>query len=145
MNHARRDLAIKTVVATISGMAWALALGSWLCTFDWAWSLYHEMKRLFVALGVAGQGHCWLCGMSHAFRAIWQDRIAEAVVDNPHALGLFILMVALCASGIVLLNPVGRFRHAFGSGTTPPPREATATLRFCGSADSFDPHVPGQK
>jgi hypothetical protein len=121
MPPSRRILAVKTVVATFSGMAWSLALGSWLCTFDWAWNLYHALKGVLATLGVAGQGHCWLCGMSHAFRAIWRGRFAEAAADNSHALVLFALMAAFCASVALLLNPLSMVRRLFRSRTAPPP------------------------
>jgi hypothetical protein len=121
MNHSRRNLAVKTVLATFSGMAWVLALGSWLCTFDWAWNFYHVVKRVLVALGVAGKGHCWLCGMSHAFRAIWQGRLDEAVADNPRALGLFAVMAVLCASAVLLLEPITKLRQAFRPRAVLPP------------------------
>jgi hypothetical protein len=121
MDPSRRTLAIKTVVATFSGMAWALALGSWLCTFDWAWNFYHAVKGVLVTLGVAGKGHCWLCGMSHAFRAIWQGRLGEAAADNPRALGLFAVMVVLCASAALLPAPMMKPGRMFRSRLAPPP------------------------
>ncbi len=126
MNHSRRDLAVKTVVATFSGIAWALALGSWLCTFYWAWNFYHAVKQVLVTLGVAGKGHCRLCGMSHAFHALWLGRLGEAAADNPHALGLFVVMVALCASAVLLLEPGTKLRRIFRPRVVPPPLPTSA-------------------
>jgi hypothetical protein len=55
-----------------------------------------------VTLGLAGRGHCWLCGMSHAFRAIWRGDFAEAVSYNSHSCVVFSVLIVGWLVGAVV-------------------------------------------
>jgi len=108
-----RILAARTVGLTCGGLAWSLALTSWLCTFEWSWNLRGAIQAHLRGLGVAGHGHCWLCGMSHAFRSLWKGDFREAVEFNPHAPIVFGLMIVGCLSVFCFGSPIrGLFRKA---------------------------------
>ena len=98
-------LAWQTVLATYSGICWLVAGVSWLATFDWFWRLLGATQCRLSEVGLAGQGHCWLCGMSRGFRAIWHGRFAEALTYNPHSVALFAIMLVGCVYGASLLFP----------------------------------------
>ena len=98
--NATNQLALCTILATYSGICVFIAVTSWLDTYVyWVRRLIDGTRSKLVECRLAGQGHCWLCGMSHAFRAIWRGRIAEALNYNPHSVALFSVMVIGCMSG----------------------------------------------
>ena len=97
-----RRIAVRTVVATVSGMGWCLAVVSGLSTFDGVWRFIGAAQSSLVDAGLAGRQHCWLCGMSRAFRALWQGRPEAALLYNPNSPALFSLMLVLCASPAIL-------------------------------------------
>ena len=82
-------LGLRIVLATYSGICTIILFVSWLTTFDWAWSLWGSLQGRIASLNIAGEGHCWLCGMSHAFRSIWQGHLEEALHYSQASLSLF--------------------------------------------------------
>ena len=104
--EARRRIIWRTLIATVSGMGWCLALASSLSVFSGGWRLIQGVRAGFVRAGLAGQGHCWLCGMSHAFRALWLGHLQEAMAYNSRAVALFSVMIAMCASILLLWLPL---------------------------------------
>jgi len=107
----RGRLAFLAVVGTLSGMSWCIAVMSWLCTFGWVWRLLGATRSCLASAGLAGRGHCWLCGMSRAFLAIWQGRFDAALSYNPHSLVLFGFMLLACVSiGLLWLPSRRNFR-----------------------------------
>lgn len=98
----KRQLAWQTGLATYSGICWLLALASWLATFGCIWRLFNATQHRLAEAGLACQGHCWLCGMSRGFRAIWGGRFAEAVAYNHYSVLLFAGMVIGCIYDVCL-------------------------------------------
>jgi|CXWL01.1.fsa_nt_gi hypothetical protein len=90
------QLGLRIVVATYSGVCTIILVISWLSTFDWAWFLWGSLQGRIASLNLAGQGHCWLCGMSHAFRSIWQGHLEEAAQYNQASLFLFTIILFGC-------------------------------------------------
>ena len=88
-----RRIALRTVISTISGIAWSVAAASLLTSFDPLWGFYQTTQAFFVRAGSAGKTRCWLCGMSHSFRYIWRGDIHNAVAFNRHSLALFVFML----------------------------------------------------
>ena len=103
-------LAIRTVVATLSGISWVLAAVSLLGSTTFLWHAYESFQHLLLRAGLAGRGHCWLCGMSHSFRSIWHGDFDAAISHNPHSLALFAYMLVGCASVGMLWMPSLRNR-----------------------------------
>lgn len=89
-------LGLRIVLATYSGICSIILFISWLSTFDWVWFLWGSLQEKIASLCLAGQEHCWLCGMSHAFRMIWQGHPEEAVNYNRASLILFAAMLVGC-------------------------------------------------
>lgn len=85
----------------VGSCCWGVAVISLLATQGWMWEFLGAIQRAF------GETHqlaspCWLCGMSRAFRAIWQGDLAEAARLNVNAIPLFYTVIVGCA-----LGPVG--------------------------------------
>ena len=98
-------LSIRTVVATLSGISWLFAATSLVVSITFLWRTYQATQLLLVRAGLAGRGHCWLCGMSHSFRCIWHGDLHAAASHNPHSLALFASMLLGCASIATLWIP----------------------------------------
>ena len=82
-------LAFHTAVSTFSGSALALLLVSLAATNNEVWNGLGVIQGSLKSCSLAGQGHCWLCGMSHAFRAIWAGNVKGALEYNPRSIKLF--------------------------------------------------------
>jgi len=107
----RRRLAVRTVLATFSAGCSCVAVASWLARFDWGWSGLQEVQWWINRHGLAGQGHCWLCGMSRAFRSIWRGDIHQAVIYNAHSVTLFTFVLIGCILPIIVLFAYQRGGH----------------------------------
>jgi len=94
----KRELTVRAVLGSISGIAWSVAILSWLNTFEWAWQAYLNVRTFLTKAGLAGRGHCWLCGDSHAFRCIWRGEFRAAMSYNHYSVLLFVVMVMVCLS-----------------------------------------------
>lgn len=104
----QRRLAARTVIGTFSGIAWSIALVSAASVAEPVWRLLGDTQSCLVNGGLAGRQHCPLCGMSHAFRALWQGQLNAALLYNPNSVALFSVMLVACASGALLWLPPAR-------------------------------------
>ena len=73
-----------------------MAAVSWIAQFDLVWTDLEALQRYLSVHEIAGHGHCWLCGMSRAFRAIWGGHFRQATEYNAYSLVLFAIVVLGC-------------------------------------------------
>lgn len=66
------------------------------------WEPYTAVASALRAWTASPQHTCWLCGMSRAFRCIWQGDWNNASQLNPNASSLFIVLLAGAVLGSVL-------------------------------------------
>ncbi len=104
----QRQLTTRAVLGTFAGMGWSLALVSAASVWEPVWRLLGATQSCLVNGGLAGRQHCPLCGMSHAFRALWQGHLSAALLYNPNSVALFSVMLVACASVALLWLPPAR-------------------------------------
>ncbi len=104
----QRRITIRAVIGTLGGMGWSLAVVSAASVWDPVWRLLGATQSCLVNGGLAGGQHCPLCGMSHAFRALWQGHLSAALIYNANSVALFSVMLLACASIVLLWLPPAR-------------------------------------
>lgn len=90
-------IALLSILIALGTICWSLALVSLATTQEPVWRLITHIKTQLHQVGLAGQEYCWLCGMSRAFRALWQGDLNTANRLNPNSVWLFELMLSGCA------------------------------------------------
>lgn len=96
----QQKVAAVTVAFSLSGACFVLSLISALATFDWMWEFIGWVQ---LEVSPKPEGHsCGLCGMSRAFREIWQGDFQSAFRLNPFSHIAFGVMIMGDTIGVVL-------------------------------------------
>ena len=95
------------VLSSASAMCILLSIVLGLAAYEWMWRIISSVQTKLGGLYADPQHNCWLCGMSRAFRAIWNGSIEHALTLNPYSLYLFWSMIAGCITGPVLWGILG--------------------------------------
>ena len=66
------------------------------------WDAYTGVASTLRAWTTGTAETCWLCGMSRAFRCIWQGDWSKASQLNPNALTLFVALLAGATLGSIM-------------------------------------------
>lgn len=90
------------LLSSASAMCMLLLIISGLATYEWMWSIISSLQAELNGIYTNPQHSCWLCGMSRAFRAIWNGKTEYAIMLNPYSLHLFRAMIAGCVIGPAL-------------------------------------------
>ena len=111
MSHQQKVAAV-TVALSLSGACFVLSFISALATFDRVWEFIGWVQ---LEVSPKQEGHtCGLCGMSRAFRKIWQGNFQSALQMNPFSHIAFGFMVVGDIIGVVLYAFIGM--GGFGEG-----------------------------
>lgn len=121
-NKAR--LTAYSICATFSVLCWLLLLTALASTTSAGWGVIGRYKAALISLGQPTHTHCWLCGMTRAFRCICLGKFREASAYNDLSPLLFGVIIVGC-----LLPPVYLLGRRITKARTES-RTIASTLRF---------------
>jgi hypothetical protein len=94
----KRSLGIKTALITFGLGALILSVVSVASVNDYIWNELGACQNWLRLSCNLKQTHCWLCGMSHAFRSLWKGELSKAIIYNDKSPYLFVVMIILSMS-----------------------------------------------